>query len=182
MISVNETRFGTITKKGKYAINHQWLKTNKEGSFELKYRAGCALKLVELVMLKQDSHSYMTFKCVRDSHKNRFCVTEEPLKIAQKAFSTHSEATGNILVQLFSRRCHSCGENDERCWVEKHTTHSFCAKCVCEKKISAPHPYGRVNAQCCLDVDCGKSLMWYSEPELEVYNKAIKIYERLKAA
>jgi hypothetical protein len=180
MMSINSVNFGTVTKTGRFAVNPQFLCNFKGPKEPLSIRMNCKLKPSRTDIQRIPGNSSISFLCVKPEHKNRFCAINS-IKITQQVFQTRNSSTGNVLVQLYEGRCHACGEDSDRCWLE-YTGHKVCSSCVAQGKGVTPYPYGSVDKRCCVVNSCGGALKWYSEPNSVVHRKAIEIYERYKTS
>lgn len=180
MIKVNPVHFLNVERGHFYIPNPQYLSTVSAGHTTtlLKSRVGCLLVAVHLKMNQIPNHSILTFKCVREHHKARFCAGISPLKLSKDMFSHRQLTTaGNLLLEVYNERCHACGEQKRECWRE-FTGHFICGGCVARDRGKAPYVYGRTENKCCVDNQCGRGVGLYSESGHSLFSKAVAIYER----
>jgi hypothetical protein len=177
MISINSVHYGTIKKSSRFAVNPQYLH-NIAAQEPLRRRIDCTLRAKTFSTSRIPGNSKIEFVCKSQDHANKFCTDiRSALPLAQNLFYANNGSRGNILLQLYRGRCHSCGIDSSRCWLE-YTGHRICSTCVAKGTGIAPFPYGHTDRLCCRQKGCGASLSWYRKPDSELYEEAIEIYER----
>lgn len=177
MISINPVIFGTIKKTSRFAVNPQYINRIKVQA-PLRKRMECTLRARAYHTATVPGNSAIEFVCTRSDHYGRFCANiKSSLYLTQSNFTNRNTSAGNILLQLYKGRCHSCGEDSSRCWLE-YTGHRICATCVAKGLGKAPFLYGNEDRRCCHTQGCGTGLAWYSESNEAVYKRALEVYER----
>ncbi len=177
MITVNPVHFLSIERKKRYIVNPQYLAIASHPPAILTSRRGCILAPLHLKMNQIPGNSTLTFKCITPNHKARFCASISPLKLTRAGLSHHMTSAGNALLEIFSRRCHACGEHKNQCWRE-YTGHFICNSCVVLDRGRAPYVYGMTKTKCCVGNKCGRGIGLFSESGHVLFSKAVAIYER----
>jgi hypothetical protein len=144
---------------------------------QLRYRQGCVLAPTYMKLHLAHGNSVAHFKCVLPKHKARFCASQSLLKLKRMMFQHRLSSIGNLLIEVFEKRCHACGEDKTDCWRE-YTGHYICTDCATKKDVGAPYPFGEVDHICCTRHHCGEKLGLFSESPQELLSRVVEIYER----
>lgn len=181
MLAVNITPFRSVTKRKRYAVNWQYLKSFCGNRAPLRQRTECVLRPFSSKTSRVPAYETLLFVCTLKEHEHRFCVSKEnPLRVTAHDLIQNNRGTGNILTEIQKGRCHKCGDSDSHCWVE-HTGHLVCTTCVSAKKGVNPYPFSHLGEKCCLKEDgCGSALVFFSDTPEEVRRKAINSFERFE--
>jgi len=177
VIPVNPTLYDTLRQGMRFVVNHQFLDSHKDFSGRGGFiaRLGCTLRIEKAVIGANPRTDYLVLMC--DKKYCDHCMHDRdrwPVHITRADLGSGNMlgSQGSLIVRLFNRTCHKCGEASEDCW-RIWSSHFVCSGCI-SGSGHPPFPYGKGTHTCCSNNGCGAEEDGL-EPSFNVYLRAVAL-------